>query len=367
MGGVETHCEQLYPRLKGMMLEPREIIVYARAPYVPDGVREYRGIAVEPLWAIRNAYLETITHTLFGLFHARFRRRADVVHIHAIGPGLTIPIAKLLGLKVVFTHHGEDYQRDKWNGLAKSALRFGERLAMTFSDRIIVVSRSLLDKHPQFGGRIAHIPNGAAIEAPAAGSEDVLTRYGLEPRRYVLAVARLVPEKGIHELVDAFERAPDDGAKLVVVGDAQDGGGYAEALRARAGSRVIFTGRLHRADIAPLYQHCRLFVLPSHHEGLPIAALEALSLGARVLLSGIAANREIDLQPGNYFPVGDVAALAERLAAVDAVPMADAEAIGRRYDWNTIAVQTAEVFAQLEGGSRVARHTYVADPSKSGG
>jgi len=349
MGGVETHCEQLYPRIREIAPDI-QITALARAPYVPADRSEFKTVKVRPIPAITNPYLEALTHTFLGLLYARFSERADVLHIHAIGPGLLVPLAKFLGMSVVFTHHGQDYSRSKWNGAAKMALRLGEALAVRSADRVIAVSRpvvrSLTTRYPALSQNIYWIPNGAAVEL---GHDSInlasaaLRRFGLEPGRYAMTVARLVPEKGIHDLVDAASGLPP-GMKLVIVGGAQMRSAYSEGLLARASDQVVFTGELPREAIAPLYANTALFALASHHEGLPIAALEALSAGARVLLSDIAANKDLDLPPENYFPVGDVTALREKFGGIADICPADADAIVEKYDWMAIAGETVQVF-----------------------
>lgn len=350
MGGVETHCEQLYPRIR-VIAPDIQITALARAPYVPADRSEFKDVKVRPIPAITNPYLEAVTHTFLGVLYARFSERADVLHIHAIGPGLLVPFAKILGMSVVFTHHGQDYSRCKWNGAAKMALRLGEALAVRFADRIIAVSRpiarSLTTQYPALSKKICSIPNGAAVElgheSKNLAALDALRRFGLEQGGYAMTVARLVPEKGIHNLLDAASGLPQ-GMKLVIVGGAQMRSAYSENLLARASDRVIFTGELPREAIASLYANTALFVLASYHEGLPIAALEALSLGARVLLSDIAANKDLDLPPENYFPVGDVVALRTKFGAIADICPANADAILEKYDWMAIARETVQVF-----------------------
>jgi glycosyltransferase involved in cell wall biosynthesis len=351
MGGVETHCEQLYTRIAAACPELR-VTVIARREYVDPAVRSFAGVAIYPIWNTCNPYLEAITHTVAGLFHARFKLRADIVHVHAIGPGLAIPLAKLLALKVVFTHHGEDYQRAKWNGVARLALRAGEIVATSLADRVIAVSRSVAAKlvagRPASADRVSFIPNAAALPPDTPGSRDVLSRFDLTPGRYVVSVGRLVPEKGFDTLIDAFEEAGGD-RKLVIVGGAQTPTPYAEGLLRRASERVVFTGQQNQAEVAALLRHAGLFVLASTHEGLPIAALEAIAAGARVLVSDIAPNRDLDLPPENYFPAGDARALACRLRQPETVPAIDVDSFRTRYDWDAIAASTAAVFRDLAG------------------
>ncbi len=349
MGGVETHCEHLYPCIK-QARQDIEFCILARAPYIPLGQTTFKSLRVLSIWAPRSIYLEAIVHTAWGLLVARFSEKAAIVHIHAVGPGMLTPFARLLGLRVIFTHHGEDYRRAKWNGFARLMLRFGEHLAIRFANQVISVSapvaEGLKKRYPDRADRITAIPNGVPDISAGSGEaaeQCVLSRLGVEPGKYLLTVGRLVPEKGIHDLVDAVEKAGGE-TRLLIVGGVTAETDYARALRARSSNRIIFAGELKREEILPLYRRTSLFVLASHHEGLPIVALEALSAGARVLLSDIAANRELGLNAGNFFPVGDVEVLTQRLSDTSAVPASDPETITARYNWPMIAAETLEVF-----------------------
>ncbi len=345
MGGIESHCEELLPRIKALWPDHRSVVL-GRAPYLPAAESEHRGVEIIGIPCPRQQHLEAIVSTFLAVLSAR-KRGADLVHIHAIGPGLLAPFAKLLGLKVVVTHHGTDYHRAKWGKVARTALRSGEWLALNFADRVIAVSPSLATqlKHqfPARAQRISYIPNGTSNLPGDADPDLVLERIGVERGDYLLAVARLVPEKGLHDLIDALHAAKST-TKLVIAGAADHESDYARELIARAGDRVIFAGVQSHATLKCLYQHCTLFVMPSHHEGLPIAALEAASCGAPMLLSDIPANLDIGLDPRNYFPVGDVAALTDMLDTDRAAFRIDSDAVRARFSWDRAAEDTLAVY-----------------------
>jgi glycosyltransferase involved in cell wall biosynthesis len=351
MGGIEAHCEELYPRLS-QLRGGDSFVVIARSPYVPAEPAPYRGIPIVPVFTIRNKYLETILNTILAVLTVRFRLRCGTVHLHGIGPALLSPLVRLLGLRLVVTHHGEDFNRAKWNRVAKLMLRFGEWCAIHFSHQLIVVSaalaRDLQRRYPRQAARITPIPNGATLLPlmPPDAAEDILARLGVTSRGYVLAVGRLVPEKGFHDLIEAFLKADTD-AKLVICGKADHVDGYAEALMARASDRVIFAGYQTHAALRTLYEHARLFVLPSYHEGLPIAALEAAGTACPTLLSDIAPNKEIGLAPACYFPVGNTDALAAKLSQDPAAFAVDGRAITARFDWDEVARATSQVYDRL--------------------
>lgn len=374
MGGVEAHCEALYPRIAEQMGERHNFVLLARAPYVPDVMASYGPVTVVPVWSPRSQYLEAISHTALAVIYSRFAFKAKMIHIHAIGPGLLAPLAKALGMRVILTHHGEDYRRQKWNGLAKTALRLGEYLGVRSADKIIVVSRSVAERlkarFPSQADDILYIPNGthAAPPAESEAQSSVLDRWHLSPGNYVLAVGRLVPEKGFHDLVAAFGKSGLPG-QLVIAGDVEFANGYADELRGSASERVVFTGRLGRSELNELYANASLFVLPSYHEGLPIVALEALGNGAPVLLSDIQPNRDIALPDVNYFSTGDVDDLAEALHRPHESLRVDGARFLRTYNWDRIAEDTGDVITSLaeDAPSGRPRLLFVINSLEGGG
>jgi glycosyltransferase involved in cell wall biosynthesis len=355
MGGVEAHCEQLYPRLRHLMPEA-EFEIIGRRAYTGPEAYEYQGIRVTPLGGVEGKYFEALSHTFVAILYARFKAHADLIHIHAIGPGVLAPLAKLLGMRTVVTHHGKDYLRQKWNRFAKALLAAGEWLSVMAAERTVVVSGTLAQelarRYPARADHIVYVPNGmpasSGREGASEADEAVLQRFGLAKNSYVLAVGRLVPEKGFHDLIAAFDAAPAT-LKLVIAGAADHTDRYSQALLAQASERIVFTGFQDHGTLGALYRNAGLFVLPSYHEGLPIVVLEAARYGAPILISDISANLDIGLEPGNYFPVGDVSALRGKLAGGYDGFNVDVEAISRQFDWDLIAQRTAAVYRDCRG------------------
>lgn len=355
-GGIETHVEQLVP---GLAERGADVHVYARQNYVAGEVPYvWRGVTVHPTWAPSNTRLEAIVHTLLALFKAR-RLKPDIVHIHAVGPSLVAPLARLMGMKVVFTHHGYDYDREKWNTLEKKVLRLGEWAGMRFAHGRIVVAKHIADAmQAKFNRNVHFIPNGVQIDIEAA-DDTVLDEFGLTKGRYVLLVARLVVEKRQMDLIEAFLHADMPDTKLVLVGGGDARSDYAEKLRARAKSHsdIVLTGSQSGARLGGLFANAGLFVLPSSHEGMPIALLEALAYGLPILASNIEANLALELDAESYFPLGDVPALSQAMqkklsdrktpaqASVDVGEMGSK--IMARYNWTTICEQTASLYLSV--------------------
>jgi glycosyltransferase involved in cell wall biosynthesis len=352
MGGIETHCQQLYQRLA--LLDPSlEILVFGRTPYTGAKSYSWMGIKVSPVWTLRNKYLETILHTLLCIFFARFVERADTMHIHGIGPGLLTPLARLLGLKVVLTHHGQDYRRAKWGSFARGVLRLGEAVAVRSSNAVICVSKSnneeLIRRFPTQASNLHYVPNGAALPKTEANSDAILTELGITNGEYILSVGRLVEEKGFQDLIAARLKAQTR-LKVVIVGAADHEDRFATKLKGYASDTIIFAGMRNSSELGTLYRSAALFVLPSYHEGLPIVALEALNAQAPVLLSNIPQNVDIGLPSQCYFPLGDIDALAERISARSfELLRADISDLPTSFDWDKIAVETLSII-QLQCG-----------------
>ncbi|MFT6988038.1 MAG: glycosyltransferase involved in cell wall biosynthesis, partial [Psychromonas sp.] len=281
-----------------------------------------------------------------AIIYARLFVHPDIIHLHAVGPALFTPLARLLGMKVVVTHHGADYDRQKWNAFAKGLLITGETMAMMFANKILVVGKSLTERlkqqNPKQAHKIEFVPNGAIANFDDNVTIKDLQATGLaiEDQSYIVTVGRLVPEKGFHDLVQAYllTNIPQ---KLVIVGSTDHKDEYSNKLLNEASERVIFAGRREGSQLKALYKFAKLFVLPSYHEGLPIVALEAISADTPVLLSNITPNLDIELNVEHYFKVGDQADLAKKLALdIPKAPKAD---ILIKYDWDKIAQQSFSI------------------------
>jgi glycosyltransferase involved in cell wall biosynthesis len=347
-GGVETHAEQLYERLAKLGCE---VEVLVRTPFVPAQRRSFGSIRLRRIWSPKRSGYETIIHSLLGVIYAGIVR-PDVLHIHAIGPAIVTPIARLLGLRVVVTNHGPDYDRDKWGKFPKWVLRTGESLGMRCAHARISISRVIEQLiQTKYGRDSDLIPNGA-VPVNLQSETLEIERFGLQRGKYFVQVGRIVAEKRQLDLIQAYALARPPGWKLVLVG--AGAGDYSRKVeQAAKAAGVVLAGFQRGTALAQLYTHAGAFVLPSSHEGLPIALLEALSYGLPVLASNIPANLEIGLSPGSYFPVGDIATLAERLTNLASAPHDDAARDGRRrwvtehYDWGRIAQQTQAVYDRV--------------------
>ncbi len=350
-GGVETHCEELYPRLVAMGCD---VTLIRRSCYVTDDNRisDYKGVKIIDVYAPRRKSTEAFVHTTLALMKAR-RLNPDIVHIHAIGPALCTRMAKMMGMKVVSTNHGPDYDRQKWGRMAKSALRKGERIQARHSDHIIAISHVIVDilkkRHNRFND-VSIIYNG--VNEPVKSTKtDYIESLGLEKGKYVITMGRFVPEKRFDWLIEAFQRVRFNGYKLVLVGDSDHNDQYSTQLKkqARDTDNVVLTGFIKGEKLNQVLTNAALFVLPSTHEGLPISLLEAMSYNLDVLVSDIPANRIPELEPGDFFTVDSIYELSNSLSRKMKRPQHNRQYDLTNYNWDTIAQQTLEVYKQVIG------------------
>ncbi|MGH6794176.1 MAG: glycosyltransferase family 4 protein [Methylocella sp.] len=351
-GGVETHAQNLFPAIAAAGFK---VTVALRSPYIGGAhPSEWNGVKFVKLWAPRSKYMEAIAHTFLAILYAAFRR-PDVLHIQAIGPAVLTPLARFFGLKVVVTHHGADYDRPKWGPIGKSVLRFAEGLGMRFANKRIAVSRTMQSHvKKKYGLEIACVPNGVE-PAVVPSSRQALEKFGLEPRKYILTVSRMVPEKRHLDLIEAFTRAELPGWKLVLAGGSDHPDAYSRSVEdlAAKSQNVVATGFQDGSALRELYGHAGLFVLPSSHEGLPIVLLEALSYGLPTLVSDIEPHLEVELPARHYFRMGAVDALTEAMKRMAAFEVSDEwsedlkQWTFRRYNWSTSAQETIAIYRSL--------------------
>ncbi len=346
LGGVETHCQELYPRIVALGCE---VFVMCRKCYVDEDYVEYKGVKLIHLFALKHKYFEAIFHTFLGIIKAR-KLKVDILHIHAIGSALLIPFAHLIGLKcVVVTHHGADYDRQKWGMGAKWMLRMGERYCARYADEVIVISDVINESLQQLYLRDdAHLIFNGVNLPKAIQPTGLLNNLGIKPGKYILAAGRFVPEKGFDLLIDAYCSLRSTEYKLVIAGDADHKTEYSVKLKKQAAdNNIILTGYIMGTTLAEVFANARLFVLPSYHEGLPIGLLEAMSYNLDVLVSDIPSTKTMQLPRSSYFCSGDDADLCAKLREKLSCEPSHVQYDMSLYDWEHVARQTVAIYQKM--------------------
>ena len=353
-GGIERHVEELATRLAA---RGHDVSVYVRPRSTPTKEAVYRGLRLLRLPSIPTKSLDTFTHTLLASLAALFRR-ADIVHYHGVGPATFAWLPRLFKprARTVVTFHSLDRFHPKWGAFARLYLRFGEWAAVRFPHATIAVSRTIQRYcADHFRARVEYIPNGAGI-GPYPGS-DLLAQWGLEPGGYILTVARLVRQKGIHHLIGAYDGFEKE-KKLVVVGAGAPGGEYVEHVRrlSEGNSSIVFTGFQGGPALKQLFANAYLYVHPSEAEGLSVSILEAMAAGRCVLVSDIPENVESIDHSGLTFASADVDDLRAKIRMLLNHPEIVAERgdrarawVASEYDWDGITDRTEALYRRLAG------------------
>jgi glycosyltransferase involved in cell wall biosynthesis len=341
-GGVEQHCENLYPLLAS---SEYLITVFRRKPYIGNREKTFNNIRFIDLPSTRISGFEAFYHSFLCTIICLLRR-PDIVHIHNIGPGFFVPFLKIAGLKVIMTYHSPNYEHVKWSIFTRYFLKFAELISLKFSDKVIFVS---LYQKEKLGNKekFIHINNGVRV-LPIIYNDGYIKNLGLQKEKYILSVGRFVEEKGFDLLIRAFSKTQQKGFQLVIAGDADNETSYSNRLRELAKAHdVILPGFVRGEKLQQLYSHSRLFVLPSYNEGLPIALLEAMSYRLPVLASNIQANLQVSLPKNRYFTAGDEGSLIERLDQQLHINFEPVNYDMTSYNWDQIAMQTKAVYEQI--------------------
>lgn len=357
-GGIEIVVEELATR---MVEKGHQVTVYNRkgknvadksADLEAHKLKEYKGVKLVNVFTSEKKALNAILYSFNATWKAVFKKY-DVIHFHAEGPCSMIPLAKLFGKRAVATIHGLDWARSKWGGFATKFLKFGEKMAAKHADEIIVLSKNVQNYFKETYGRDTHyIPNG--VNLPTLKAPDMITKeYGLKGEDYILFLARLVPEKGLHYLLNAY-REIDTDKKLVIAGGASHSSEYVDEIKALVArdERVIMTGFVQGQKLEELFSNAYVYVLPSDLEGMPISLLEALSYGRRCLVSDIDENVEAAKEYAVSFKKSDEKDLKEKLEGIlrDSTlggtynPEAVRDYVSKNYNWDDVVEETLKLY-----------------------
>ena len=352
--GVEKVVEEVGSRL---VARGHEVTVFTRAHLARTESREYRGIQVRPTWSIATKHLDAVTHAVAAALS--IGGQTDVLHVHTTNFAPAVAISKVRGIPVVVQSHGLDWQRAKWGVGASAYLWASDATSRRWSDSVVVVSRTLENAYKVRSGRTPiYVPNGVA-KWPVE-SREALAPLGLNGRRYVLFAARLVPEKGCHFLLEAFQRIRTPDVDLVIAGDDLYNGSYAQELKRQGGPQVHFVGAVLGPQFRALVQHADVFVLPSQIEGLSTGLLEAMSARRCIVASALPENIEAIGETGLTFPAGDVEQLANALTAAladgalrERLGNAAAARASQLYDWDRSTELLESIYENVLRSGRI--------------
>jgi len=310
----------------------------------------YNGINIHEVFTIDKKGLAAMTSSFFACVKAGFGKY-DVVHIHAEGPAFFAFIPKLLGKKVITTVHGLDWNRAKWGRFASWYIKSGEKSAVKFADEIIVLSEKtkkyFLEKYNR---ETKFIPNG--VNKPQIIEANEINKFSLKKDEYILYLGRIVPEKGVHYLIEAWEKTESD-KKLVIAGESSDTREYYNYLKelSKDDERIVFTGFVEGRMLEELYSNAYIYCLPSDLEGMPLSLLEAMSYGNCCLTSDISECTEVVGDKAITFKKGNVENLKKKLEwllsneqEVYKYKREAADFVCSKYNWDYVVEETLNLY-----------------------
>lgn len=359
-GGIEIVVAELSKR---MAAQGHDVTAYNRKSEHIAGkdfeqsekIKQWQGVKIKWVKTPDSSKLNAIVYSFFATLRAVFSR-FDIIHFHAEGPASMVILAKLFRKRSVVTIHGLDWQRSKWGGFATKFLKFGERTAAKYADEIIVLSKNVQDYFIKVYNReTVFIPNG--ISKPDNYEPEIIkNKYGLDKDGYILFLGRLVPEKGVHYLIEAYKELDTD-KKLVIAGGSSHTKEYESELKALANGNenIIFTGFIQGKELDELYSNAYIYCLPSDLEGMPISLLEAMSYGNCCLTSNIAECSEVCGENAVYFEQGNVQSLKSTLEEllkneerVSKLKNTAARYILSRYNWDNVCDDTLKLYESIK-------------------
>jgi glycosyltransferase involved in cell wall biosynthesis len=347
--GAENVAEQVGSRL---VERGHQVTVYVRPHYTPRTLKEYKGIRLVHLPSIPTKNLDAITHSFFASL-ACMAEKPDIVHIHATGNSIYALFPRLRGIPTVVQSHGLDWQRAKWGKLARAYLKMTDYTTVRFPSITTAVSRKMQKYYQdKYQRPVMYIPNG--VEPCQRVEPREILRYGLKGNDYIFFAARLVPEKGCHYLIRAYQALGVTDKKLVIAGDGSYGDAYAEELKKSASDRVLFLGFVQGRLMDELLSNAYLYVLPSEIEGLSTGLLEAMNHNNCVLVSDIEENVEVIGEAGVTFRSGSIEDLKSKIRFLlqnkDLVQDYRNQAKGavvERYNWCRVTDQYEALYLSL--------------------
>lgn len=354
-GGVEIVVEELSTRLvknghkvdaynrKGKNVQDKNV------DKEKNKLKEYKGIKLITIPTINKKGIDALLYSFFATIKALFGRY-DVIHYHAEGPCAMLWIPHLFGIKTVATIHGLDWQRSKWGGLATKYIKFGEKIAAKYADEIIVLSKNVQKYFKDtYNRETTFIPNG--VNKPEIKEANIIKqKWKLEKDNYILFLARIVPEKGLHYLIKAYKQIDTD-KKLVIAGGASHTNDYLEKIKdmVKDDDRIIMTGFVQGQELEELYSNCYLYCLPSDIEGMPLSLLEAMSYNNCCLTSNISECTEVIENYGFVFEKGNIEDLTKVLNELcnndrEQVKKQTRKFITKKYDWDKAFEETLKLY-----------------------
>ena len=342
-GGIDVVVGELSSRLveAGHHVD---IFVRRKRGYKP--VKEYNGCRIRKTFTINKKATDSLIYSFFATLKGIFGKY-DVLHFHAEGNTFFLWLTKFCKKKIVVTIHGIDWKRSKFKGLGSKMLLKSEKRIVKYADKIITLCQSDWDYFKNtYNKETTFIPNGFEFY-PLIKPKIIKEKYNLAEGSYILFLARIVPEKGLHYLIEAYNSL-DIPQKLVIAGGSSHSNDYYSKMLglARNNLKIVFTGQVQGEELEELFSNAYLYVLPSDIEGMPMSLLEALGHRRICLVSDIPENK-IDEDNCYFFEHSNVESLRMMLQKISANKKEYIEN-NTLESWNQVVEKTIDLYKEIK-------------------
>lgn len=356
-GGFETSAEKTSSR---WVRDGYDVVAYCRASHYQEQRASHLGVRLRYVPCLDRGGLGTPTAALYSVLHLLFvERSTKYVHLYNNINAVFVPLLRLCGKTVLISADGIEWKRAKWGRLQRWGHQFGELCATRFGATVIADNEAVAAYYRE---RHNVEPTVIAYGADSLGrdpdlAKQVLDTHDLVSDNYFIFVGRIVKEKGVDNLIDAYESLDTD-KPLVIVGDAEPSE-YRDAIFARASDRVRFVGYQYDTAYEQLLANASMYISASDLEGTSPSLLAAMAAGICSLVQGIPENEATAGDSIELYEVGNVGDLAQRWqrladnpAQADAIRAKGLAHIEKFYQWDAIANAYLKAWIALERKGR---------------
>jgi len=291
-GGFETLVRYLAPYLAD---NGYDVTVYGRPGSFMQGEGDPR-VKVRVTRGANSKSLSTLSFGLTSVLDA-IRHKPDIALIMNCANGYFLPLLRLAGIRTIVNVDGIEWEREKWNRLAKAVFYWGAKATARWADDIVVDSRAIGDYwEKNFRRSGTYIPYGGEPR------EELPVPLGLKHRGYVLMVARFVPENTVNKFFDAVPDIAKDWP-VVIVGSSGYGGPLDERAQELADKypNVQWLGHINDDDLLhSLWRHCGVYFHGHTVGGTNPALVQAMAVGTPIVARDTVFNREVLYDAGTY-------------------------------------------------------------------
>lgn len=346
--GSDKFAVELYPRI---VAKGYQLTAYTRI-YPGDKTKlsqSYAGIQLKPFKTVSKAGFDTLVHSFKATCDIIFHNTADSIHLHSGANSLWAIPLRLAGKKVVVSQFAMDWKRDKWPWYGKLFYLFSNFLTAYIPNQVVfdnVFTKEYFEK--KYKKSFAFIPYGSEVPEPL-DDHTILKKLGLTENNYFLFVGRFIPDKGIHLLVEAFEKI-NTTMKLVLIGGSPNPSQYEQQIQNTKDERILFPGYIYGDDTNILMKYAYAYIQPSLIEGLSPVILTVMALETALICSDIKENLFITKENALTFESGNSNSLKAALEFSiknQEILISNAEKgkvdVVSRFNWEKITDQYIEI------------------------